>query len=90
MKAIKAKTVRGYILAAAKLIEQYGWTRGAYRKGSRYCVMGALQEDKDAGTVACLARCLVRKKGVTSEWNDDVAKSGREVVKRLREIARTA
>jgi hypothetical protein len=77
------------LLYAADLIETKGWVRGHYFYAGKYCMLGAIgRVGFNSKGYGRLLNCIDEHLGMTAvEYNDTVAKSGKEVVSKLRELA---
>lgn len=81
------------LLRAAKLLETQGWVVGQYRtKEGEHCAIGALDEvcgiDFNAYMLAAnkLAACIG---GNIVSWNDKPGQTAKNVIKTMRECARS-
>ena len=91
-------TIRGVLLAAARLIEQRGWTRDDYERDGRFCVMGAINHavtGKADGTFSPLVNeARIRLSEHTScgvlAWNSAPGRTKAEVLAALRRAAKGA
>lgn len=88
------------LLDAAKIIEEKGWTKGAYHDDQGYCAIGALNKacgfyndvNREAYNIAirCLAKYLKLPTISSVEiirYNDRVAKNADEVINAMRAAA---
>lgn len=77
------------LLAAAQLIEDKGWVRGEMKDNfGRHCFVGALYEVSDYRETGKLISCIRKHLGIhPMSWNDTIAKSKKEVVRKMRELA---
>ena len=88
---VKDTTVRGVLLAAARLIERKGWCQGAGTDArGRHCLMGALNE---VGTIRGIDRArtaLMRQfpGSFVTTWNDEPWRTKKQVLTALRTAAR--
>lgn len=82
-------TVRGVFLRAIRRIKRDGWCRGRYRRGTRWCLMGALEEGRVYSPLPGVARMQAHRAGYTIVWNDR-QKSREPVLAALRQLAREA
>lgn len=84
---------------AADYIEAHGWTRGAYDRDGRVCLLGAISKARSsastperlAGTLACMEALhrTIGCRGTLTRWND-AQKSRKPVIAALRAAAQAA
>jgi hypothetical protein len=96
---VKAKEI---LIKSADLIETGGWIRGEFEKGNKHCLVGAIckiatgdpysSNSNAQKAYECISKYLASKNilphgtGLTY-YNDTMAKSGKEVVRVLRNAA---
>ena len=92
-------TVRGVLLAAARLIERRGWCQHALAKGPRRCVWGAIRQiatgypNKNLNELAYRSRvvlCMAIQHDSATVWNDAPQRTKAEVLRALRAAAKGA
>ena len=90
--SVRPRTVRGVLLAAARLIERKGWCQGSYKKSGRHCAIGAIGEVMEWRREGLQARALDKLTTVIGEisvaaWNDRPGRRRPEVIAALRRAA---
>ena len=101
----KQTTVKGVLLAAARLLERSGWCQNSLHDDGRYCVVGALnhsitgdwdhprtRDEVAWELLASARRRLAQAVGVEDivAWNNAMGQRRRHVIAALRKAARTA
>lgn len=85
---VKPKPWQTVLRKAASYIKTHGWVRGTLSRGDKVCILGAMRAVGGIGDITARTRFEQFVGCPTAHWNDNVAKSAAEVIRKLRAAAK--